>query len=128
MVYADIGMMEKVIQNLLDNAIKFTAEHGNILIKLSPELDSVLIEIHDTGQGISKDELPHIFDRYQRNQRSGQRDNEGLGLGLAIVKRIMEVHDLRIDVNSVQNKGTVFSFRIPIFKSSPKITKEVEYS
>lgn len=128
MVFADIGMMEKVIQNLLDNAIKFTAEHGNILIKLSPGLDSVLIEIHDTGQGISKDELPHIFDRYQRIQRSGQRDNEGLGLGLAIVKRIMEVHDLKIDVNSVQNKGTVFSFRIPIYKSSPKITKEVEYS
>jgi signal transduction histidine kinase len=128
MVIADIGMMEKVIQNLLDNAIKFTSDNGKVLIVLSPKADEILVEIKDTGQGISKDELPHIFDRYQRNQRSGQRDNEGLGLGLAIVKRIMEVHDLKIDVNSVQNKGTVFSFRIPIYKSSPKITKEVEYS
>ena len=128
MVYADIGMMEKVIQNLLDNAIKFTSDNGKVLIKLSPDSDEVLVEIQDTGQGIRREDLPHIFDRYQRNQRSGQKDNEGLGLGLAIVKRIMEVHQLEIDVDSTEGKGTIFSFRIPIYKSGVKVSKEIEYS
>lgn len=128
MVYADIGMMEKVIQNLLDNAIKFTQANGNVLIKLTPQQNEILVELQDTGQGIHKDELLHIFDRYQRNQRSGQKENEGLGLGLAIVKRIMEVHEMEIDVKSVQDKGTVFSFKIPVYKSGAKINKQVEYS
>jgi signal transduction histidine kinase len=128
MVYADIGMMEKVIQNLLDNAIKFTSENGKVLVKLSPEEEMILVEIQDTGRGISEDELPNIFDRYQRNQRSAQQENEGLGLGLAIVKRILEVHNMEIKVRSAEDKGTVFSFNIPVYKNSSKVTKEVEYS
>jgi len=128
MVYADIGMMEKVIQNLLDNAIKFTQANGNVLIKLTPEKKEILVEIQDTGQGIHQDELLHIFDRYQRNQRSNQKENEGLGLGLAIVKRIMEVHELEIDVNSIPEKGTNFSFKIPIHKTGAKADKQIEYS
>ena len=128
LVYADIGMMEKVIQNLLDNAIKFTSENGKVQIKLSPHKKEIAVEIQDTGQGISKEELPLIFDRYQRNQRSAQKVNEGLGLGLAIVKRIMEVHNLEIEVKSAENKGTVFSFKIPVFKSGTKLKKKVEYS
>ena len=128
MVYADIGMMEKVIQNLLDNAIKFTSENGKVLIKLWPQADKILVEIQDTGRGISTNELPNIFDRYQRNQRSAQKENEGLGLGLAIVKRILEVHEMEIKVESAEGKGTVFSFKIPLFKSSSEIKKEVEFS
>ncbi|MEJ2104489.1 MAG: ATP-binding protein, partial [Ignavibacteriaceae bacterium] len=128
LVYADIGMMEKVIQNLLDNAIKFTSENGKVTIKLLPKNNDVLVEIQDTGYGISEKELPNIFDRYQRNQRSAQKENEGLGLGLAIVKRILEVHEMEIDVSSTEGKGTIFSFNIPIYKSSTKVTKEVEYS
>jgi two-component system, OmpR family, sensor kinase len=128
MVYADIGMMEKVIQNLLDNAIKFTSENGNVLIKLSPKSNDILVEIQDNGQGIKHDELQHIFDRYQRNQRSAQKENEGLGLGLAIVKRIMEVHGMEISVNSTEGRGTVFSFSIPVFNEKSIKTKEVMYS
>ena len=128
LVYADIGMMEKVIQNLLDNAIKFTSENGKVTIKLLPKNSDVRVEIKDTGYGISEKELPNIFDRYQRNQRSVQKENEGLGLGLAIVKRILEVHEMAINVSSTEGKGTIFSFNIPIYKSSTKVTKEVEYS
>jgi signal transduction histidine kinase len=128
MVYADIGMMEKVIQNLLDNAIKFTSDNGKVLVKLLPQSDEILVEIQDTGRGISKDELPNIFDRYQRNQRSVQKENEGLGLGLAIVKRILEVHEIEINVKSDEGKGTVFSFRIPEFKGGLKIQKAIQYS
>ncbi|MDH3269289.1 MAG: HAMP domain-containing histidine kinase, partial [Ignavibacteria bacterium] len=127
MVYADIGMMEKVIQNLLDNAIKFTSENGKVLVKLSPEQEMILVEIQDTGRGISEAELPYIFDRYQRNHRSAQKENEGLGLGLAIVRRILEVHNLDIKVRSAEDKGTIFSFKIPVYKSSSKVSKEVEY-
>ena len=127
LVYADIGMMERVLQNLLDNAIKFTAENGKVLIKLIPKKDTILVEVQDSGQGISNEALPHIFDRYQRNQRSALKENEGLGLGLAIVKRILEVHNLDIQVRSIENKGTVFSFNIPVYKSSSKAEKEVEY-
>lgn len=126
-VYADIGMMEKVIQNLLENAIKFTSENGNVLIKLSPQSHDILVEIQDSGHGIGQDELLYIFDRYQRNQRSAQKENEGLGLGLAIVKRILEVHNIEINVDSAKGKGAVFSFRIPVYKSGAKITREVLY-
>jgi signal transduction histidine kinase len=128
MVYADIGMMERVVQNLLDNAIKFTSENGEVLIRLSPESDNILVEIKDTGYGISEEELPHIFDRYQRNQRSVQKENEGLGLGLAIVKRIMEVHNMKINVQSSAGKGTIFSFKIPTYKSGKKTPREVQFS
>jgi len=128
MVSADIGMMERVIQNLLDNAIKFNSQDGEVLIILSPGSDVVIVEIQDTGPGISREDLPHIFDRYQRNQRSGQKENEGLGLGLAIVKRIMEVHGMEINVKSTEGKGTIFSFSIPTYKSNSKIKKEVQFS
>ena len=125
LVYADIGMMERVIQNLLDNAIKFTAENGKVLIKLIPQDDMILVEVQDSGQGISNEAIPHIFDRYQRNQRSALKENEGLGLGLAIVKRILEVHNLEIKVTSAENKGTVFSFNIPVYKRGVAIKNEV---
>ena len=128
LVYADIAMMERAIQNLLDNALKFTSENGKVLIKLSPEADEIHVEIQDTGRGINEYELPHIFDRYQRNHRSAQKENEGLGLGLAIVKRILEVHEMEINVSSTEGKGAIFSFRIPVYKSTSKTEKEVALS
>lgn len=128
LVYADIAMMERAIQNLLDNALKFTSENGKVLIKLSPQVDEILVEIQDTGRGINENDLPHIFDRYQRNHRSAQKVNEGLGLGLAIVKRILEVHEMEINVSSKEGKGTIFSFRIPVYKSTSKSEKEVALS
>ncbi len=127
LVYADIGMMEKVIQNLLENAIKFTSENGNVTIKLLPQGNMILVKVQDSGEGISSDALPHIFDRYQRNDRSGQSENKGLGLGLAIVKRILEVHDIEINVESTKGKGTSFSFQIPVYKSDAVVQTEVQH-
>lgn len=116
-VYADIGMMEKVLQNLLDNAIKFTQDNGTITISMQPEKKHIVICVSDTGKGISEDELPHIFDRYQQADRSDYDDNIGLGLGLAIVKKILEVHDIQIDVQSNEGKGTSFIYRVPVYES-----------
>jgi signal transduction histidine kinase len=128
LVYADIGMMEKVLQNLLDNAIKFTPMGGNITISLLPQKEEIFLSVKDTGTGINSNDLPHIFDRYQKTERTTMQDNVGLGLGLAIVKKILEVHDISIDVKSAKGKGTSFSFKIPIFKSKPELSKKVELS
>jgi len=126
LVYADIGMMEKVLQNLLDNAIKFTPEGGNITISLSPQDEEILLSVKDTGAGINSKDLSHIFDRYQKAERTNMHDNVGLGLGLAIVKKILEVHNIAIDVKSAEGKGTSFSFKIPIYKGKPVLSKEAE--
>ncbi len=88
----------------------------------------ILLEVEDSGQGINNEALPHIFDRYQRNDRSGQLENVGLGLGLAIVKRILEVHNLDIKVRSTEGKGTVFSFQIPVYQRSAAIKEEVHHN
>lgn len=125
-IYADIAMMEKVIQNLLDNAIKFTPENGEILISLKEENEYIRVNIKDSGSGIKQEDLNHIFDRYHKISRTDNDKNEGLGLGLAIVKKILEVHDIDIKVKSSKS-GTEFSFDIPIYKSIKKSAKEIQF-
>ena len=125
LVFADIGMMEKVLQNLLDNAIKFTPENGIITISLSPLKEEILLSVKDTGAGINSKDLPHIFDRYQKAERTNMHDNVGLGLGLTIVKKILGVHNILIDVKSTKGEGTSFSFKIPIFKGKPVLSKKL---
>ncbi|MFO7447565.1 MAG: HAMP domain-containing sensor histidine kinase [Ignavibacteriaceae bacterium] len=120
MAYADIGMIEKVLQNLIENALKFTPASGVVNISLKHEKDNILIKVADSGRGIKKDDLPFIFDRYHQGSRVKMKDNEGLGLGLAIVKKILEVHQINISVESDEGKGTSFSFIIPSYKSSVK--------
>ncbi len=71
--------------------------------------------------------LLHIFERYQKAERTSSVDNEGLGLGLAIVKKILEVHEINIDVKSTKDTGTVFSFKVPIFKAKQTIENKFEY-
>ncbi len=128
MAYADIGMMEKVLQNLLDNAIKFTPEGGRIILKLVKENEDITLNIQDSGEGIEDTELAHIFDRYNRSSRTVNKNNEGLGLGLAIVKKILEVHNIEIQVKSKEGEGTTFSFNIPVYKypQNSKSKKELK--
>ena len=123
-VYADIGMMERVLQNLIDNALKFTLSSGTVTIKLVKHSDDILVSVSDTGQGIKKEDIPHIFDRYQKAERISTKDNVGLGLGLAIVKKILEVHNIAIDVKSSEGDGTVFSFSVPVYKTKTSISAE----
>jgi signal transduction histidine kinase len=113
-VFADIGMIEKVLQNLLDNAVKFSPENGNVTLRIEPQEDQLVIKITDSGPGIDEEEINHIFDRYRRADK-GSRKVDGLGLGLAIVKKILEVHEMEIKVESEVNNGTTFSFAIPFF-------------
>lgn len=116
MVYADIGMIEKVIQNLIDNSLKFTPPNGKIIISLNHLKDVIVVKINDNGIGINSDELPHIFDRYNQGNRNRSNKKEGLGLGLAIVKKILEVQNLDIKAETSKVEGTTFSFALPVYK------------
>jgi signal transduction histidine kinase len=101
------------LQNLIDNALKFCKEGDFINIDIKPDQpDRVQISIADSGEGISPDELPYIFERYYK----GKNYSESTGLGLAIVKKIMELHQTDIMVSSQRGKGTVFSFVLPVRK------------
>jgi signal transduction histidine kinase len=113
-ITADIGMMEKVFQNLLDNALKFTDAGGEININLKKSVHKIIVEISDTGKGISAEEIPRIFDRYYQIKRVSDGKTDGTGLGLAIVKKIADLHSINIKVISEVNKGTSFILSIPI--------------
>jgi signal transduction histidine kinase len=101
-----------VIQNLLENAIKYTPKGGEVMIESEITEEGVKLLISDTGIGISEDELPHVFDRYMRgkSKNAGDEELEGTGLGLTIVKKILELHNTTIQVLSKPEKGTTFSF------------------
>ncbi len=121
LAYADIRMMEKVLQNLIENSIKFTDSNGKINILLKNESDEILVSVKDTGVGISPNEIEHIFDRYKQGKRTKQ--NDGVGLGLAIVYKILEVHGINISVNSNPGEGTTFYFKVPTYKTGVKTVK-----
>jgi signal transduction histidine kinase len=113
-VKADIGLMQRVLENLISNAIKHTAKNGKVLLKLAQKGEQFNIIIRDTGRGISEQELPHIFDRLYRAENSSNYNQSSSGLGLAIVKKIMDLHKTKIKVISQLNKGTQFSFKLPV--------------
>lgn len=110
-VSADIGLIQRLLENLIENAIKYTPEGGEINVTLLTDNHSVTTSISDTGEGISSEDLPYIFDRFYRADK--QRQTEGTGLGLAIVKRILQLHDSEIDVKSIPQNGTTLSFHLP---------------
>ncbi|MFC3194503.1 sensor histidine kinase [Marinicella sediminis] len=112
-VRADIGLMQRVLENLISNAIRHTPEDGQIWLRLVTTDQQFKVIIKDTGRGISNAELPYIFDRLYQGQNTASRADSSTGLGLAIVKKIMDLHQLKIKVISQLEKGTQFSFNIP---------------
>jgi signal transduction histidine kinase len=113
LVNADIGMIDRVLQNLIDNALKFCEKGDVINIELDQQNpESIEIRIGDTGSGISQEDLPMIFDRYYKGRGDDKRT--GSGLGLAITRKIVELHGSSIEVKSKLDEGTVFSFRLPV--------------
>jgi signal transduction histidine kinase len=111
-VFADIALTERVFQNLLDNAFKFTPDGGDITIQLTRDNSGVKVQIVDTGIGISSEDQFYIFERYK--QLDGvQTPKKGMGIGLAIVKKILELHQSAIEVASQPGQGTTFKFVLP---------------
>jgi len=114
-VSADIGLMQRVLENLIGNALKHTPKDGEVIIKLKNSKDSgFTIVIKDTGSGISEHELPNIFNRLYRAENTSQESSTSSGLGLAIVKKILDIHHSTINVSSQLNHGTRFSFSLPV--------------
>jgi len=112
-VRADIGLMQRVLENLLRNAIRFTPAGGAVTIRLEPKPGAVSIAVVDTGCGIPGADLERIFDRFYRSETSASIRETSTGLGLAIVKRILDLHDSRITVTSTVDQGTRFEFELP---------------
>ncbi|MFT6716076.1 MAG: signal transduction histidine kinase [Saprospiraceae bacterium] len=110
-VQIDIALMERAIQNLVENALKFTAERGEVKLKVSEQNGFLKVEVQDNGVGIEEEYLPFVFDRYKKLSKD-KDNNPGAGLGLAIVKKILDLHGVSVVVASIKGEGTVFSFRI----------------
>lgn len=113
-IRADKEQIERSLLNLLSNAVKFTPKEGAITISANKNKDSVQIDVSDTGIGISKEDLPKVFDEFFRGDTPINRAVKGTGLGLSLVKRIVEVHGGKIWVNSELGKGTTFSLTLPL--------------
>ena len=109
----DYDLMNQVLYNLLDNAIKFTDEGGNIHIHLYRENGRVYVSIRNTGEGIPPEEMPQIFERFYKSDRSRSLDKNGVGLGLYIVHTVVRLHGGEISVRSVQGEYTEFTFWVP---------------
>jgi signal transduction histidine kinase len=111
-VFADIALTERVFQNLLDNAFKFTPDGGEITIRLSETNSGIKVQVADTGIGIAPEDQAYIFERYKQLGKE-TTPKKGMGIGLAIVKKILELHQTTIEVISEPGKGTAFKFVLP---------------
>lgn len=120
-VYADFMRIRQVLQNLISNAIKYNNSGGKLRIKISDNGDKVEVKVADTGVGISKEDLPQIFKRFYRvdKSRTKTKRKSSTGLGLAIVKHLLETHGSAIQVESKIGKGSVFSFSLQKDKPFP---------
>ena len=112
LVRGDIGLVERVLTNLIENALAFTPAGGSVRVALSGENGAVRVSVIDTGTGILPEDLPHIFDRFYRADRSRDRSRGGAGLGLAIAREIVELHGGALQVESRVNEGTRFTFSL----------------
>jgi signal transduction histidine kinase len=113
-VLCDSDAIKQVIMNLTDNALKYTPEGGEVIISTASGDKEVIISVKDTGLGIPEEDIPRIFERFYRVEKTRSRDMGGSGLGLSIVKHIIELHNSKITVQSKPGEGTEFRFGLPV--------------
>jgi len=111
LIYGDIAMMQRVLENLIENGLRHTPDCGQISISVDIDSGNVIVRVEDTGCGIPAEEVSRIFERFYQ-QDINRTGNKNSGLGLAIVKRILELHGSAIKVRSNINQGTTFSFQL----------------
>lgn len=119
-IKADRAAISQAITNLIDNAIKYSGDSRNILVRTFAEHPYLMIEIKDFGIGIRKEEIDKVFERFYRGGDELTRRVKGSGLGLTLVKQIVEVHNGNIDVESKPGKGSKFSIRLPLQQPEKK--------
>jgi signal transduction histidine kinase len=103
-----------VLRNLLDNGLTHTPPGGEIAVAAHDDDQWVEVSVRDTGSGIAAEDLPYVFERFYRADKSRSRATGGAGLGLAIVKQLVEAHGGRIEVESEVGQGTQFTFTLPV--------------
>lgn len=112
-VMMDVARVQRVLYNLVSNAIRHTPPDGTVLLEAHEASGAVQIDVVDTGEGVPPDDLPHIFDRFYRGEKSRVRGQGGAGLGLAIARGLVEAHGGRIWAQSTPGSGSRFSFVLP---------------
>lgn len=111
-VYADRNKIMQVIYNLINNAINYTGNNKKVFIRVKATKKEYIVEIEDTGNGIKKEEIPYIWDKYYKKDKKHQRNVVSTGIGLSIVKEILQQHKFDYGVKSVLKKGSIFYFKI----------------
>jgi CheY-like chemotaxis protein len=123
-VSGDASRLEQVIWNLLANAIKFTPEGGRVDVVIEPSNNHMEVRVVDTGQGISPDFLPHVFERFRQADGATTRRHTGLGLGLAIVRQLVELHGGTVHAASQGvGRGATFTLRLPISAGEAQVAQ-----
>jgi len=117
----DPSQIERVIINLVGNAIKFTPENGAITIRAAQNTASLTVSVIDTGIGIREEDIPNLFMEFYRTENAINQDIKGSGLGLALAKKIIEAHGGQIAVTSKINEGSTFSFTLPLARDTKQI-------
>ncbi len=117
-IVADPARVKQVLVNLLDNAIKYTPEGGEIRIAVRVAQDKAILEVRDTGIGIPSASLPHVFKRFFRSDEARSRESGGTGLGLSIVQAICHAHQGSVNIESAEGKGTTVRVGLPLFKET----------
>jgi two-component system phosphate regulon sensor histidine kinase PhoR len=117
-VLGEADAIERLVLNLLENAIKYNRPEGQVSALLSASGPDVLLEVSDTGIGIPPDALPRIFERFYRVDKGRAREEGGTGLGLAIVKHVAQAHGGQVEVESRLGRGTTFRVRLPARKNT----------
>jgi len=118
-VAADPDRLQQAVRNLLTNAVKFTAEGGEVDVRVTSNAQEVVIEVKDTGEGIEPEQLAHVFERFWPGRAAAHRKG-GLGLGLAIVSHIVELHSGHVRASSEgPGRGSTFTLQLPKATASP---------
>ena len=120
-VHGDEDLLHQIVYNLVENAVKFTNTEGYISFNVSDSIDRIVVTIENSGSGIQSDELPLVFEKFYKTDKSRSQDKNGMGLGLYLVRTIIKLHGGDISVSSVVNEYTRFSFYIPKPQEPPKL-------
>jgi signal transduction histidine kinase len=117
-VAVDPERMAQVLGNLVSNALRYTPQNGRIVLSAQAQADDLLLQVRDSGSGIASEDLPHIFERFYRSDKSRAQNGQS-GLGLPIAKSLVEMHGGTLSAESVPGQGTTFTIRLPLTRPAP---------
>jgi len=124
-VLGDETRLEQIVNNLVENACKYTPAGGHVHVSVTPVGDEAVLTVRDDGSGISADLIPHVFDLFTQGERTRDRSQGGLGLGLTVVRRLVELHGGSVSAQSEgANRGATFTVRLPCIAAEPQAGEE----